>query len=200
MAHRRRRNSLLAIALAAALAWPVQADHVPAQASQRELAGWVVAPFTLTDQDGRPFTEERLRGRWTFVVFGDTGSCGQPCAAALAAAAGLCQRIAPAEASKTTQVLFVSMDPRRDSGRRLRDYLAPFDARFIGATGAPATLARLADDMGAGVEPGVGAAPPHYRGGLLLVGPDGAIRGEYLPPFDVPRLTAAYLRARLGRF
>jgi protein SCO1/2 len=194
------RALLLAGLVAAILALPAGADHAPRQAANRQLEGWVVGGFTLTDQDGRAFTQERLRGRWTFVVLGDTASCAQPCDAALAALAGLCQRIAPADAMKTTQVLFVSLDPRRDTRERLRAYLAAFDARFIGATGALPVLERLADDLGAEVAPAApGAAPPRYRGSLVLVGPDAAILAEYLPPCDVPRLTAAYLRARRGR-
>lgn len=188
----------LVVLLAVGLACPAWADHAPKQAARGELAGWSLAPFTLTDQAGRPFTDAHLRGRWTFVVLGDTSSCGPPCEAALAALAGLCQRIAPATAMQTTQVLFVSLDPRRDTPARLRAYLAAYDARFVGVTGGASTLGRLADDMG-GPAPAAGGEPPHYPGTLVLVGPDAAIRAEYLPPFDVPRLTAAYLRARLGR-
>lgn len=194
------RRRLLACWLAAAFAPTARPHEVPQQNARRDLEGWVVAPFALTDHQGGAFTQERLRGRWTFVVFGNTSSCGEPCATALAALAGLMQRIAPADAVKTTQVLFVSPDPRRDTPQRLRAYLARFDDRFIGATGAPATVQHLADEMGAAEAPGgPDAAPARYRGTLVLVGPDGAIRTEYLPPFDVPRLTAAYLRARLGR-
>lgn len=184
------------------LASPVFAHHGAHQAANRELDGWAVGSFTLTDHEGLAFTQERLRGRWTFVVFGDTSTCAQPCAAALEALAGLCRRIERADAMKTTQALFVSLDPQRDSPTRLREYLAGFDTRFIGATAAPAVVQRLADDMGAGggsaASPGADGSRPRYRGSLLLVGPDATIRAEYLAPLDVPQLTSAYLRARRG--
>jgi protein SCO1/2 len=188
----RRAGLLLACGLAACFPLPASPHHAPQQASQRDLAGWELAAFALTDQEGRPFTEERLRGRWTFVLLGDTASCGQPCHGALQALAGLYQRLAPAQALQTTQVLFVSLAPVRDTPQRLRSYLAGYDRRFTGVTGPPATLRRLADDLGANGD-------PSHAGSLLLVGPDGVVRVEYLPPFDVARLTAAYLRARLGR-
>lgn len=195
------RSRLAALLFAISLALPALAHHDARQVVKRELDGWAVASLTLTDQNGRDFTQERLRGRWTFVLFGDTTACAQPCGAALAALAGLCQRIAPADAMKTTQILFISLDPQRDTPARLREYLATFDTRFIGATAAPATLQRLADDMGAGdtaAPAGSNGAPRHYRGSLLLIGPDATIRAEYLPPLDVLRLTAAYLRTRHG--
>lgn len=182
------RRRLAALALTASFALPAQANHAVQQAVRKDLDGWAVAAFTLSDQERREFTRDRLHGRWTFVLFGDATRCGQPCGDALAAVAGLCLRIAPADAMKTTQVLFISLDPRRDTPARLRQYLAAYDSRFIGATGTPVVLQQLADDLG------IGAA----RGSLLLVGPDATIRAEYLPPFDVPRLTAAYLRARRG--
>lgn len=196
------RNRLTASLLAIMLALPALADHAPRQAARHELDGWAVAPFTLTDQNGCDFSQERLHGRWTFVLFGDSAACAQqPCGAALAALVGLSQRIAPADAMKTTQILFISLDPQRDTPARLRTYLAGFDTRFVGVTGAPVTLQQLADDMGVSVAVapvGTQGAPRLYGGSLLLIGPDATIRAEYLPPLDVLRLTASYLRARHG--
>jgi protein SCO1/2 len=190
------RRRLLACWLATGLlpaAWSQEADTQPAR---DDLAGWVLTPFALTDHEGRPFTQERLRGRWTFVVVGDAGNCGAPCAGALTALAGLFQRIAGSDALKNTQALFLSLAPERETAPRLRAYLAFFDPRFVGVTGAAPTVQWLAGELGAELAPG---ASPRSAGTLVLVGPDAAIRAEYLPPFDVPRLTAAYLRARLGK-
>lgn len=184
------------------LALPALAHHDTRQPSNHSLDGWAVAPFALTDQNGREFTQANLRGRWTFVLFGDTTACAQQCSAALAALVGLTQRIARADAMKTTQIVFISLDPERDTPARLREYLASFDSRFVGATGAPATVRGMADDMGttvAAAPAGIDNASPRYRGSLLLIGPDATLRAEYLPPLDVQRLTASYLRARHGR-
>ncbi len=188
------RTLLLA---ATCLAVPAFGEHAPIQRADRALDGWAVASFTLTDQHGQPFTEKRLRGQWTFVLFGDTTGCAERCRVALAALADLMQRIARADIAKTTQVLFVSLDPRRDKPERLREYLAQFDRRFIGGTGEPAMLQRLVHDVAG--ETQATATHDDRRAGLLLVGPDATIRAEYLPPFDVRRLTAAYVRLRHGR-
>lgn len=187
---------------AAAPAQPYLPLQMQKQRVLRVSAPWPIDAFTLTDQHGQAFTQDALTGRWTFVLFGDT-ACAAPCTDALSALDGLFRRIAPAEVRKLTQVLFVSMDPQQDRPDRLRDYLAPFDKRFLAGAGPPATVERLVDDWRVGKEAGSQGAmpntPPTYSGSLLLVGPDGTVRAEYLPPFDVALLTADYLRTRLRR-
>lgn len=173
--------------LAAATLPPAFAYHGRTQGANRESAGWPVASFALVDHEGQPFTELRLRGRWTFVLFGDT-RCGARCDAPLAALAAMNQRIASADAIRTTQVLFVSLDPERDTPELLRRHLASFDARFVGATGPRASLTRLMDELDVS-----------GRGALVLIGPDAVLRSELLPPYDPLLLTAEYLRARSRR-
>jgi len=179
------------------------ARHGASQAVNRASAGWPVDSFTLTDQDGKPFTEQRLEGRWTFVLLGDT-RCGEPCAAALAALSGMCERIARTDAVKTTQVLFVSLDPDQDAPDRLREYMAPYDQHFIAASASKKALEAFVDELGAvdslAAKRGSPPANNHYYpGSLLLVGPDSVVRGEFLPPFDVKLLTAQYLKTRARR-
>ncbi len=185
-----RTRSIFAVALAllAVMSFPaVRAHHGATQGVNREPAGWPVAAFALRDQDGRPFSERRLAGRWTFVLFGDT-HCGTPCDAPLAALAAMYQRIARADALRTTQVLFVSLDPERDTPDVLRRHVAAFDARFVAATGSKAALRRLMDELDAS-GPGV----------LMLIGPDGVVRSELLPPYDPLLLTSEYIRTRSRR-
>lgn len=177
------------------LAWtlglvaPARATHQRVQRTDLGAAGWPVGDFALTDHRGRAFTQQSLRARWTFVLLGDT-QCTQVCSAPLAALAALRHRIAGTEALKSTQVVFVSLDPQRDSAQRLGDYVLRFDDSFIAATGPADMLAGLSDDLG------VSATNGGAYGAMVLVGPDGAVRAQYLPPFDVLLLTAHYLRTR----
>jgi protein SCO1/2 len=185
---RRRFTYGMIGALVAALTWPgAFAYHGRTQGVNREAAGWPVAAFALVDHAGQPFSERRLAGRWTFVLFGDT-RCGARCDAPLAALAAMNRRIANADAIRTTQVLFVSLDPERDTAERLRRYVASFDARFVGATGPRASLRQLMEDLD--VSGG---------GTLVLIGPDAVLRSELLPPYDPLLLTSEYLRARSRR-
>jgi protein SCO1/2 len=166
---------------------PAFAYHGRTQGVNRESAGWPVASFTLVDHDGQPFTERRLAGRWTFVLFGDT-RCGARCDAALTALAAMQQRLANAQALRTTQVLFVSLDPERDTPEQLRRHVAAFDPRFVGATAPCASLQRLMDGLDVS-----------GRGALVLIGPDAVLREEFLPPYDPLLLTSEYLRTRSRR-
>lgn len=169
-------------------AMPALAHHeAKHQRVDRVLEGWPIEAFTLVDQHGAKFGGERLLGRWTFVLTGDT-RCAQPCAHGLSALDALAKRIWHSDAILTTQVLFVSLDPQRDTPAALKAFLARYDKRWIGATGEPRTLSRLADDLDlAGRSPG---------SSLALVGPQGFLHAVYPAPFDVPRLTADFLKAR----
>lgn len=177
------------------VASPVVADHAPTQSVDATSAGWPLAPFALLDHRGETLSNEWLLGHWTFVLLGDT-RCGAPCAAALTTLVGIGTRLAGT--AKRPQVLFVSLAPERETPDTLAAYLAGFDSRFVGATGSQTTLRRLVDDLTPAAEAtAVDAAATHYARSLFLIGPDGALRAEFLAPFDVPRITAAYLKGRL---
>lgn len=172
-------------------------DETPAptvpQRVLRATAAWPIDSFTLVDQHGKPFTQDRLMGRWTFVVFGDgsDSACAEPCTRALAALDGVLRRIARAEVHKVTQVLFVPLDAPTARPDRLRATLAPYDPRFVAGMGTRATVERLIDDWRVGKDDAAA-----HTGSLRLLSPDGSVRAEYLPPFDVPSLTADFLKMR----
>lgn len=189
------RRVFATAALAATLAAPALADQAEPQRVDRALEGWMVGDFTLVDQHGNAFTQEHLKDRWTFLLFGDT-RCAESCTVALSALAGMRQRIARTKVVKMTQVLFVSLDPQRDSPERLRRYLAPVDTHFIGASGSRENLARLSEDL---TPPDAQPGARTSAGSLWLIGPDRNVRGEFLPPYDVPQLTARFLKMRIGR-
>jgi protein SCO1/2 len=163
------------------------------QKVDRTLEGWMVGKFTLTDHRGSRFTQEQLRDKWTFILLGDS-RCGEPCTSALSALAGMFSRIARTEVVKITQVVFVSLDPEHDSKQTLGRYLARFDSRFLGATGSAKDLQRLVEDLSP-----AGTQAARSPGSLLLIGPDGNIRGQFLPPYDVAQFTARFLKMRIGR-
>ena len=90
--------------------------------------------FTLTDTDGKPFAfAERTAGRLTFLEFGYT-NCPDVCPVHLANLATVLGKLAPSDRMRTT-VVFVTVDPDRDSSTVLRKWLDSFDADFIGLRG-----------------------------------------------------------------
>jgi protein SCO1/2 len=97
--------------------------------------------FALTDTQGRPFDfRAATAGRLTLLFFGYT-SCPDICPNTLAAlAAGL--RELPADVRDDVTVVFVGVDPERDTRERVREWLAHFDASFLGLTGSAPDLAQ----------------------------------------------------------
>ena len=195
MAARAAFAALLSTGLALAAA-PGRGDEPPPQRVDLALAGWPIGELALVDQIGRPVTNQTLQGQWTFVLLA-SGGCSETCAAALAALAGLYRRIAQAAVLRTTQVIVVSLDPRHTPAD-LYGRLVAYDPRFVAAGGPPAAVAALTRDLGV---PDVPATPPAEEdaGALWLIDSNGVIRAQLLPPYDVPLLTAAYLRTRARR-
>lgn len=102
----------------------------------RPVAG-IGGPFSLVDQHGKPFTERSLVGRPTLLFFGYT-FCPDVCPTTLLEATAWMQALGP-EADRL-QVVFVTVDPERDTQAKLATYLGSFDPRFIGLSGPRAEI------------------------------------------------------------
>jgi protein SCO1 len=96
--------------------------------------------FTLTDQSGKPYRLRNQRGKVVLLNFGYS-SCPDECPATLAQLAKARQMVG-GHAEKV-QVAFVTVDPTRDTGARLAEYLPNFDPSFMGLTGAVPDLEKV---------------------------------------------------------
>lgn len=94
--------------------------------------------FSLIDQSGRPFALSQERGKPVVLFFGYT-HCPDICPTTLADLAHAKASLGPAAAG--VAVLFVTVDPNRDTPIALKKYVALFDPSFIGLTGSAAQLA-----------------------------------------------------------
>lgn len=99
------------------------------------------ADFTLTDEAGQSFTLSDLRGRWVLLAYGYT-TCPDVCPATLNNLRQV--KAALGEQAPQVQVVFVSVDPERDSVAVLAQYVQRFGADFKGLTGSPAEVALAA--------------------------------------------------------
>lgn len=89
--------------------------------------------FQLTDHLGKPFTEENLKGRWTMVFFGFT-NCGMVCPTTMAALNDMYQDLKKdLPDNKLPRIVMISVDPDRDSVKKMKDYVNSFNPDFIGA-------------------------------------------------------------------
>jgi len=101
--------------------------------------------FALRGSDGSEVTLARYRGKVVLLTFGFT-HCAAVCPTTLATLAQA--RSGLGEAADSVQVIFVTVDPERDSAAHMREYLAAFDRGFIGATGTPEALAEAREAYG----------------------------------------------------
>jgi protein SCO1/2 len=93
----------------------------------------VAPPIGLRATDGSTFDLARYRGKLVVLEFGFT-HCIAVCPVSLASLAQA-RKLLAADADKL-QVVFITVDPARDSVARLHDYLAQFDPGFIGVSGS----------------------------------------------------------------
>lgn len=132
-------------------------------------------PFSLTDMNGRPVTQASLLGKPTAIFFGFT-YCPEVCPTTLTELTAAMKALG--KDADRLNVVFVSLDPERDTPERMRLYLGNFDRRIVGYTGTPQAVA---------------AAAKAYRVYFRKVPLDG---GDY----TVDHSSAVYLFDRKGRF
>jgi protein SCO1/2 len=114
--------------------------------------------FTLDGSDGKALALSAYRGKVVLLGFGFT-HCGYVCPTTLATLAKTRRKLGPG--AKDLQVVYVTVDPERDSPERLRTYLASFDPSFIGGTGKPGELGKVRQAYGI-VARKVGTDPASY--------------------------------------
>jgi protein SCO1/2 len=134
-------------------------------------------PFTLVDQNGRTVTSDMLKGKPTLIYFGYT-FCPDVCPTSLLLMETAIDKLGP-DAAKKVNLVFITVDPERDTQKLIKDYVENFGPTFIGLTGTPEQVA---------------AAGRAYRVYYQKVpGKDGA-------PYLMDHSSIVYLLDRNGRF
>jgi protein SCO1/2 len=96
--------------------------------------------FQLTDDTGKPVTGEDYRGKVVLLYFGYT-HCPDVCPLTLAHLHAVLQRVGPT--ADGARILFVSVDPARDTPAIMHVYVNAFDKRAVGLTGPPRAIEAL---------------------------------------------------------
>lgn len=108
-------------------------------------------PFKLTDQNNIIFDEKRFQRKWSFVFFGYT-SCPDICPTTLNVLRSVQVLLddKTKENPANTQVVFISVDPARDTPEVLTTYMSYFNKNFIGVTADKNEINSFARQFGAG--------------------------------------------------
>jgi protein SCO1/2 len=167
------------------------------------LAGTYLSPqralpdFSLIDAHGRAFGIANLKGSWSMLFFGYT-NCPDFCPTTLTLLASMEKRLRAAEAAVRPQVIFMSVDAKRDTPAQLAQYVPYFDRDFIGITAARQTdIAAVAAKLGVSViitpKPD-GTYSVDHSGEIFVVNPRGEIAAILTGPFTVDELTTDFQR------
>ena len=141
--------------------------------------------FALTDNHGHDYRRDSLRGHWTLMFFGFT-NCPDVCPTTLAVLADVRRQLQDLPQGEWPAVVFVSVDPARDTPEALGRYVAHFDPQFLGVTGPPQAIEVLTRHLGVAVSIGAAEENGNYTvdhtAAIFLIDPDAAMKAVFGSP------------------
>jgi protein SCO1/2 len=151
-----------------------------------------VGDFTLQDIGGGTYDRDRLLGQWTLVYFGYS-HCPDVCRPTLVLLTGLARALeARPGAARPLEVVFVTVDPARDTPAVLRAWLADSDGEVTGLSGSEKQIATLATRLGIMHLPGKRDAAGNYLvdhpATILVIDPEAHLRAGFPFPHDAERI------------
>ncbi|MBX9849169.1 MAG: SCO family protein [Rhodocyclaceae bacterium] len=153
--------------------------------------------FSLTDAAGKPTTLADFKGKVVVLFFGFT-QCPDICPTTLSTSAAALKLLGP-DAEKV-QVLFVTLDPARDTPAVLAKYAPAFHPSFIGLYGTDAAIAATAKEFKVFFQKQPGSSPENYTidhtAASYAYDPQGRLR-LYIKHGETPEALAADLKLLL---
>ncbi len=170
----RIRAVLLALALIAALAG-CQPKH---KFENTDITGAGYGKdFALTDHTGKPRTLADFKGKVVAIFFGYT-QCPDVCPTTMVEMMEVMKQLG--DEANRVQVLFVTIDPERDTKELLANYVPSFDPRFLGLTGSKEQIAATAKEFKVFYQKVPGSSETSYTmdhfAGMYLFDPEGRLR------------------------
>lgn len=157
--------------------------------------------FYFTDQNGQPFGAENFQKHWTLVFFGFT-YCPMLCPTTLAELSNAYQNWTKAQLTPLPQIVFVTVDPRRDKQKDLKKFVSAFNPHFIGLrTDDEKALAEFARELDAAYEKVQGTGKDKdkkgqytltHTGDIAVINPAGELVAMLTMPHTDKDITADY--------
>jgi protein SCO1/2 len=153
--------------------------------------------FLLIDQNSNAFDLSHLKGKWSFLFFGFT-HCPDICPSTLVSLSKLRARIIKdINGSNNIQLAFISVDPKRDTGTVLKQYIGYFDPSIIGLTGTDLELRNLSQQLDAKFEvaPSIdkNSYQVYHTSAIFLINPQGQYVALLTPPFDISTINRRFI-------
>jgi protein SCO1/2 len=158
--------------------WQASAQHADLEPDAATEEQSVRRRYLMEDTYGNVVTDEDLQGRFVLIYFGYT-ACPDVCPTSLSVIADVMEALG--EEMERLVVLFVTVDPARDTPKVLREYLGFFDKRIMGLSGPKAYTDHMVKAFNARYE--IHAPDPEHpdrysvdhTASIAFVGPDGSL-------------------------
>ena len=150
--------------------------------------------FSLLDGGNHPFRRAALNGHWTFLFFGFT-NCPDVCPTTLAVLSQVSKQVADLPQLQRPAVVFMSVDPQRDTPDKVGAYAGFFGPDFIGVTGIPEEVDKFTRAVGvpvARVPLDSGGYTVDHSGAVFVIDPSASLRALFSSPRDATQLAADY--------
>ncbi len=194
----RGHKVLIAVAAAVALTLGAVASYMTSRPEAPTIDGllWpkskALTAFALEDHHRQVFTLDRLNRRWTLMFFGYT-HCPDVCPVTLSVLNHVVAMMVEANVdARPPQVVFVSVDPERDTLEHLASYVGHFNRDFLGVTGSDEKLSVLTRQLGilyARTEPDAdGDYLVDHTAAVFLIDPRGHLVALFQAPHAAERI------------
>ncbi len=151
--------------------------------------------FVLEDHRGGKFTNETMKGQWSFVFFGFT-HCPDICPSTLAVLDQVSEVLDKQIGVESPKIIFISVDPKRDTKELLTDYVSYFNVDFTGVTGELQALQGLAQSLGIafGIEGDEESEDYEvfHSARIMLIDPEAKLKALFSTPHDVDVIASDY--------
>ncbi|GGF63053.1 SCO family protein [Alteromonas lipolytica] len=146
-----------------------------------------LAPVELVNQHGETVTNEVFKDHWSLLFLGYT-FCPDVCPTTMSALGQIYPELKDISPGAPIQVVFVSVDPKRDTPERLESYLAYFNPEFVALTGEHKMLFPFARSLGLMYAIAESTDNPNYlvdhSASVVVVDPDGLAIGRFKPKYN----------------
>jgi protein SCO1 len=156
----------------------------------------LIPEFHLVNGLGKPFTNHSLKGHFSFLFFGYT-YCQSICPLTMAMLTQLYTEL-KAEKTPLPQIIFITLDPKRDTPKVVGSYVKAFNPNFIGLTGPLAGIQQLSKQMGVVYIQAQQSKSSEnnyqidHSGTLYLINPEAKLAAIFSPPHDVASIKQDY--------
>ena len=155
-----------------------------------------VQAFQLTGLDNNAFTNDNFKNHWTMIFFGFT-HCPMLCPTTLSTLNQVYQKLQHDQVQALPQVLFISVDPERDSIQGIKEYLTSFNPAFIGARGDKDKIDAITKQFNVAYakvmqNPTDQNYSVDHSGTILLVDPQGQLYAIFSTPHNANNIAGDY--------